>query len=769
LIMTYDIDDEYLVLVIPTLLGVGLPVYDCTVDFGDGTIVDYTSNGNGEGSVQALYHTYDSGGIYTVTITGDFPAIAYQLGAEYSDELLSIDQWGNMQWEHLSFRGCSNLVFNATDIPDLSLLTSLRGTFRNCINFNSDISNWDVSNVESLLETFRGASSFNQDLSNWNVSNVTNMEDTFQGASAFNQALNSWDVSNVINMEETFYGASNFNQALNNWDVSNVENMRSTFKNASTFNQDLSSWDFNANIIFSGSFSYDSFIYGTGIDIENYDLLLERFVDLGIENKTLFLTNTQYCNELDRQILIETLNWTIDGDEPSEYCSSNTLFGEIRYDQNNDGCDTEDLIVTNFSLNASNNEDNITQSFYNEDLNYNLFLEDGSYTVNLVNVPEYFTVNPTDLTVDFVGTEEIVNQNFCITANQSVEDLIITLLPLNEARPGFESNYKLIVKNVGTETINNISVSLNFDEEMQDYITSTPNSDNTLPNQLNFNIGTLFPFGRGIIDITMLTFQPPIVNENDVLNFEASVLPQENDYTVENNVYNLRQNVVNSFDPNDKRVLQGEQITIDEIGNYLDYIIRFQNTGSADAINVIIEDTLHPNLNYSSLNVISSSHNYRLNINPENKVEFIFEDIQLPSENIDAEGSNGYIAYKIKPKDDVSLGDFITGNASIYFDYNLPIITNMVSTEVVENLDVENYSLKNNILVYPNPVNNLLHLSVPSSIEIEEAKIYNLQGKEIFISNSNLKSIDTNNLLTGIYILYLKTNKGILNFKLIKQ
>ena len=44
--------------------------------------------------------------------------------------------------------------------------------FLGCGKFNSDISNWDVSNVTDMTSMFNGCKSFNQDISKWNVSKV---------------------------------------------------------------------------------------------------------------------------------------------------------------------------------------------------------------------------------------------------------------------------------------------------------------------------------------------------------------------------------------------------------------------------------------------------------------------------------------------------------------------------------------------------------------------------------------------------------------------
>ena len=44
--------------------------------------------------------------------------------------------------------------------------------FYKCSNFNSDLSDWDTSNVTNMSDMFRTCSSFDSDLLNWNISNT---------------------------------------------------------------------------------------------------------------------------------------------------------------------------------------------------------------------------------------------------------------------------------------------------------------------------------------------------------------------------------------------------------------------------------------------------------------------------------------------------------------------------------------------------------------------------------------------------------------------
>ncbi len=755
-ITTWEVTSNDLEITIPTE-GTG---YDYTVDFGDGTVLN-----NQTGDVT---HTYNSVGTYTVSVSGDFPRIFF--GHQYpnlTDEALklkTVEQWGDIEWSSMqwAFLGCFDLVINANDTPDLSQVTNMWGMFESCTNFNSNINNWDVSNITMMYHLFYGAENFNQPLDNWDVSNVFYMNGVFEGCTNFNQPLNNWNVSNVADFAFMFKGATAFNQPLNNWDVSNVNDPNTggfafMFDGAENFDQPLEDWDIN-------TFSLQGFLNGSNLSVENYDKLLSKLTYSNLQNIELGASGLEYCDAGKHQYLTNTLGWEIIGDSVSEDC--NQITGNIIFDSNGDGCDANDILVNNLSVIANDgNYDNTT--FPNNGI-YELPILGNNFTVSLGNLPSYYTATPVSATVSFSNSDtEIVD--FCITTNQTIEDLNITLIPISQARPGFDADYQLVVQNVGTQTIANPSISLAFDNTMQTFVSASPNPSSTTVNQLNFDFASIAPFESKVIDLTMNTFQPSTVNGGDILSFTANVIPNTNDNTPEDNTFIYDQTVVNSYDPNDKQVLQGEEIYEEQTDEYLDYLIRFQNTGTASAINVRIQDTLHPKLDWSTLQPINASHDYRVEITNGNQVEFIFEDINLPHEAADEPGSHGFIAYKIKPKEDVALGDIITGDAQIYFDFNAPIITNMVSTEVVQNLDTKSYDLASKLNIYPNPTNNVVHLQTIKNVQLEEVSIYNLQGKQLLNFRDNLEKLNIGNLSKGIYLIKISTNQGTINKQLIKK
>jgi gliding motility-associated-like protein len=211
--------------------------YDYSIDWGDGQYDNHVTS--------TITHTYMVPGEYTVAIIGSFPAPFHYYSNSDAIKLQSIDQWGTQLWQsmELAFYGCSNMTYNATDVPNLSQVTTMANMFGSCSMFNGNINNWDVSNVTNMYGTFLAATEFNQPLNNWDVSNVTNFGATFLVASAFDQDLNNWDVGSATTMSRMFEQAEVFNQPLDNWNVSQVTDMSGMFNRAVAFNQPLNEWD----------------------------------------------------------------------------------------------------------------------------------------------------------------------------------------------------------------------------------------------------------------------------------------------------------------------------------------------------------------------------------------------------------------------------------------------------------------------------------------------------------------------------------------------
>ena len=235
-----------------------------TIDWGDTTTTTVTTNGTQS-------HTYSASGEYQVSMTGDLSRIILGATGGTASKLASIDQWGDIEWSSMkdAFAFTRNMKYNASDVPNLSSVSSMDSMFNLASKFDGDLSEWNVSAVTDMRSVFLQASSFNGNVSTWNVAAVTDMNSMFHSASDFNGDISNWNVSAVTDMNGMFSDASDFNGDISSWNVSAVTSMNNMFSGASDFNGDISSWNVAAVTIMSGMFSAASAFNG---DISEWDV-----------------------------------------------------------------------------------------------------------------------------------------------------------------------------------------------------------------------------------------------------------------------------------------------------------------------------------------------------------------------------------------------------------------------------------------------------------------------------------------------------------------
>ena len=435
--------------------------------------------------------------------------------------------------------------------------------------------------------------------------------------------------------------------------------------------------------------------------------------------------------------------------------------GTARFDDGLNSCDTTDD-GRQISLRIKQPNGHSLQSTFN-DGSYSIFLpEDITYAIIPVFQNPYFTASPDTLFITLPeDTLNLVN-DFCITPLGDFNDLEITVIPLDAARPGFESNYKILYNNKGTTTLSGrIRLEHNYEQHIT-YQAATPEVDSFISDRgYQWYFNDLAPFEQEEIIITLRLNSPmdsPPLSSGEELCFTGTVLPFSGDETPDDNTFTLKQTVVNSYDPNEKICLDGNILSPDLVGNFVNYMIRFENTGTASAVNIKVTDTINPRIyDISTIQVTDASHSVEANIQGD-VVDFLFGDIELS--HVDSI-NDGYVVFKIKTRDDLLLGDSLTNFADIYFDFNFPIRTNTATTDI-KFVTTTNISKEiNNLKVYPNPAQNKIYFDLTSHTE-QVYKITNAQGElcqEGNITNET-SGLDISALNNGLYFITLFNDAG---------
>ncbi len=719
-----------------------------------------------------------------------------------SPSLLSVDISGMQKVKLVSFE--NNINMSSANFTGCPLLENINVS-------NSAIVNLDISNLPKMniltcnggkLQTINYAGSTtmkyllcsDNEISSIDVSSLVDLY-------SFNitgNLLTSLDVSNLTKLE-TLNCPANQLTSINLQNTPKLKYLEASFNNLSTL-----------NLSQSPALNYLRIINNqlSSIDLSNVPLLQTLFLNnnqltsLDISHNTVLNTFSAPNNNL-QKILMKNgrmtsgmyqnnpnlsyiccddseINQTIAYNNSNgynnitvnSYCSFTpggtfyTIQGNTKYDLNGNGCDPADQnkAFQKFNVTGGGTSGSIVS---NNSGNYSIPVLAGAHTITpVLENPAYFSISPASFTANFPTMASPLTQNFCITANGSHPDLEVVIIPLDSAVPGFNSDYKIVYKNKGT-TMQSGTVGFSYNDSIMDFVSSTVTPDAQSTGNLTWNFTGLLPFETREVKVKFELNTPtdtPPVNDGDILNYTAQINGAPDD-TPTDNIFTLNQTVVNSLDPNDKTCLEGTMIAQTLVGDYVHYLIRFENQGTANARNIVVKDVIDASkFDISTLTPLHASHSFVTRMTG-NTAEFIFENIQLPFDDVN---NDGYISFKIKTKSTLNMGDAFSNTANIYFDYNAPIITNTYTTTVRNVLAVsETKTGKDNVSIYPNPVQDILYIKCGE--EIIKAEIYDASGRILNSTGVKANAVNVADLAKGNYIIRLFTKDKTMIQKFIKQ
>lgn len=327
------------------------------------------------------------------------------------------------------------------------------------------------------------------------------------------------------------------------------------------------------------------------------------------------------------------------------------------------------------------------------------------------------------------------------------------LMANGPARPGFELHYAIDVDNLTTATTGAVTLTVNVDPALL-FVEVYPPATTIAGSTYTWNLSMTNAFQHREVHVHMRV--PPDVGLiGSVLNTTATLTTANTDANLLNNTATSQQLITGSFDPNDKLVhtATGQEGTY-VIGqdDWLDYTIRFQNTGTDTAFNVVVTDTLPATLDPATIEWGPSSHVCTRAIEGNGTLKFIYANILLPDSNRSEPESHGFVSFRIRPRQPVLPGTVFENIANIYFDFNPPVITEPsvlvaeFSTSVAEVAD-------ESFRVWPVPVGDVLNIS--SSMSLQIVRLIAMDGREVrrMAINGTRATIDVSFLSAGAYMI----------------
>ncbi len=328
------------------------------------------------------------------------------------------------------------------------------------------------------------------------------------------------------------------------------------------------------------------------------------------------------------------------------------------------------------------------------------------------------------------------------------------------ARPGFQLTYGMNLRNNTAANAGASTLTFEFDPVLE-FVSASPTPSSVVGNTVTWNLAGIGAYAS-TSRFVHLQVPPDIGLIGTTLSSTAAVSTTNTDAVPANNVWASQQIVTASYDPNDKQARTstgGSQLYLIDQDEWIDYVIRFQNTGTDTAFNVVVTDTLPATLDPATIEVGAASHAMNWNLAGHGILRFNFPNILLPDSNVNEPLSHGFVGFRVRPRLPIDPGTVIENTANIFFDINPPVITEP-SVLVAEFSTGVGEASTTSVLLSPVPVIDQLNVASPN--EIRSVRIVAADGRDVAQRTVSASSaaIDVSMLNAGAYLFIATMTNG---------
>ena len=410
----------------------------------------------------------------------------------------------------------------------------------------------------------------------------------------------------------------------------------------------------------------------------------------------------------------------------------------------------------------------------NEVGNYRFYTsQTGNFTITpLFENPNAYV--STSLTGSFANAQNnTFIGNFSLTSSTSpLVDVEMMIAPLSTSLVDKRA-YLVTLKNKGNQMVSSSNMTIGFDASLgfippPSVIGVALDAVNT--NTSNWVLTNLAPFESRSFQL----FFNDNTSTGQQIDFQANI-PLTGDTNPDNNCV-----ISQTQDPAANSIICLEDAVLSDtaLGNYLHYMINFENQELQAVNDIIIENTFNPlQFDIASLEIIGSTLDSIYDNNPNDPIDLQPAILDIKDNKatynfrkggLGGPGGHGAVLFKIKTKGDLPTGSSVNNSVKITFDYDAPFVTNNEVT-TFQNLSVNQVAVDSSIVVYPNPATSII--KVTGDYSITSVQVYDAAGRllQTNLDNATNYSIDIANKAAGVYFLKITSDKGSKVVRVVKE
>ncbi len=440
-----------------------------------------------------------------------------------------------------------------------------------------------------------------------------------------------------------------------------------------------------------------------------------------------------------------------------------SINGQVFWDENENGLlDNNENLLPNFPIQMS---PGALAVFTNAEGAFQIFADAGNYEL----IPEFGdcweSTTGGNVMVNFDGVNTIEDILIGVKKVSNAENVQVSLTSAS-TRCGFTVPFWMNYTNTGCQIVSGKVKML--PSNLTTLISAQTPPDQTINDTLIWDFENLIPGENRQVNVTFEI--AGVQNLGDTIAIPLHFVKENIDGIFTTIDSSLFTSIINcAYDPNDKQTYPRRSEVMPYDQNYtlmeerIDYTIRFQNTGTDTAFTVVIRDTLSSDLDWSTFQPLSASHPFETVFHDDGAVEFFFRDILLVDSFTNEPMSHGYVQFNIFTNDNLPNETSILNSASIYFDFNPPILTNTVDNLMVDMLPVftstDDLSPRKALQIFPNPMavgENLFLKDLPA--EEKQITVFDNLGQLIFFEKTRARefAIQSIGWHAGIYFVLIE-------------